>query len=71
VFNGFLLSANLDALFDKFLISFTDLGEICISSTIPEICCLQLGLSGEMKLRWMAPAHRHYLAFHRERFGRI
>ncbi len=28
VFNGFLLSANLDALFDQFLISFTDDGEL-------------------------------------------
>ena len=34
VFNGFLLSANLDALFDKCLITFDDQGKIVIASRI-------------------------------------
>lgn len=30
VFNGFLLNANLDALFDRFLITFSDDGELSL-----------------------------------------
>lgn len=37
VFNGFLLSANLDALFDRFLISFDEQGVLVIA---PALTCL-------------------------------
>lgn len=71
VFNGFLLSANLDALFDKFLISFSDAGDLLVSPQLSLADRQLLGLDGLLKLRWVAPAHGPYLAFHRDRFGNV
>lgn len=68
VFNGFLLSANLDALFDKFLISFTDQGHLLISNQIPPQDCELLRLNNQLQLRWITPSHLPYLSFHRARF---
>lgn len=65
VFNGFLLTANLDALFDRFLISFDDQGGLLISSRIPVADLQQLGIHSGMRLRWLAAEHRKYLCFHR------
>ena len=68
VFNGFLLSANLDALFDKFLISFADDGALLVSPKLSADDRLLLGLNPSLQLRWVAPGHSPYLAFHRGRF---
>jgi putative restriction endonuclease len=68
VFNGFLLSANLDALFDNFLISFADQGEVLISPYITQRDKELLGLSDKLNLRWLAPEHLQYLDFHRRKF---
>jgi len=68
VFNGFLLSANLDALFDKFLISFSDAGDLLVSPQLTLADRQLLGLDAALKLRWVAAAHGPYLAFHRHRF---
>ena len=68
VFNGFLLSANLDALFDKFLISFTDNGEIIINLSITSEDLVRLGINSNMKLRWIMPEHLVYLEYHRNKF---
>lgn len=68
VFNGFLLSANLDALFDKFLISFADDGALLVSPKLSVADRQLLGLDVSQRLRWLAPGHVPYLAFHRERF---
>ena len=65
VFNGFLLSANLDALFDKFLISFTDEGALLVSAELSVTERSLLGLDAPLTLRWVAPGHLPYLAFHR------
>lgn len=67
VFNGFLLVANLDALFDRFLISFDDDGGLLISPTITDEIRSRLGLHPGMALRWISDAHRAYLAWHRTR----
>jgi hypothetical protein len=67
VFNGFLLSANLDALFDKFLISFSDEGELRISDQISSDNRKLLGISESLNLRWLSPEHLRYLKFHREK----
>lgn len=67
VFNGFLFTANFDALFDRFLISFNDEGKILVSKSLladKE----RLNLSESMKLRWLSDAHKPYLAYHRENF---
>jgi hypothetical protein len=68
VFNGFLLSANLDALFDKFLISFADDGQLLIGTQLSAADQQLLGLDGGLCLRWVASEHLAYLSFHRERF---
>jgi putative restriction endonuclease len=68
VFNGFLLVANLDALFDRFLVSFDDAGRLLISSLLSTDARGQLGLQPSMMLRWLSDAHRVYLAWHRLQF---
>lgn len=68
VFNGFLLIANLDALFDRFLISFDDRGQLLVSPRLTDRQTVQLGIHSVLKLRWFTDAHRNYLAFHRARF---
>lgn len=68
VFNGFLLSANLDALFDKFLISFDSYGQILISSLLTVNQGNLIGLTTDLRLRWLATPHLIYLKYHRECF---
>ena len=68
VFNGFLLSANLDVLFDSFLVSFTSSGELLVSQTITPSDQQKLGLAADMRLRWVSAQHGPYLDFHRQRF---
>lgn len=67
VFNGFLLTANLDALFDRFLISFDSTGNILISKKILANDRELLGISEQMKLRWLTSEHEIYLQPHRKR----
>lgn len=67
-FNGFLLVANLDALFDRFLISFDDTGSLLTSARLSQSDLHGLGIHPGMTLRWLANEHRHYLQWHRERF---
>ncbi|HQC73044.1 MAG TPA: HNH endonuclease, partial [Candidatus Competibacteraceae bacterium] len=67
VFNGFLLSANLDALFDRFLISFDEQGVLIIAPTLAGLDLLPLGIAPGMKLRWINTLHQPYLAQHRAR----
>lgn len=67
VFNGFLLVANLDALFDGFLVSFDDAGSMLVSPRLSADSRSRLGLRPGMALRWLSDQHRGYLAWHRER----
>jgi len=69
VFNGFLLSANLDTLFDQYLISFTVEGGILISPQITVKDRVCLGLSPEMKLRWIAEGHLKFLKYHQDKYA--
>lgn len=71
VFNGFLLSANLDVLFDSFLISFSEAGELLVSKAITPSDQQKLGLAEGMSLRWISAQHGHYLGFHRQRFWQV
>jgi putative restriction endonuclease len=68
VYNGFLLGASLDALFDCFLISFTNEGELLVSPYVADGDKVKLGLNGVMQLRWISAQHLPYLRFHRERY---
>lgn len=71
VFNGFLLCAHLDALFDRFLISFDDEGRLLLSPTVSSQDQATLGLDQSLRLRWLTPMHRMYLLYHRERFNSV
>jgi putative restriction endonuclease len=71
VFNGFLLSANLDALFDRFLISFDEQGFLIIASTLTDQDLVPLGIAAGMRLRWVSAHHQPYLALHRAKLRAI
>lgn len=66
--NGLILSANLDALFDRGLISFSDAGGMLVSSQIAEADRKMLGLSRPLSVK---PSSRQarYLRYHREMHG--
>ena len=68
VFNGFLLNANLDALFDRHLISFDQHGKILISPQLNQEQCQLLGLHSDLSLRWLTHQHQPYLNYHRALF---
>ena len=63
--NGLLLSANLDALFDVGLISFTDEGKMLIADEVPADQRLQLGIPMRLRIR-PDQALKRYLAHHRK-----
>lgn len=67
VFNGFLLAANLDALFDRFLISFDRKGVVITSDLISSQNRDCLGLNANLQLRWLTERHENYLQSHRAR----
>jgi len=67
VYNGLLLAAHLDAAFDTFLISFDDDGRIILSDVLTPPDRNALGLSPDLRLTKVAPAHLPKLAWHRER----
>jgi len=66
VYNGFLLTANIDALFDNGLISFTDDGVVLLSHRVKEDTFMKLGLHAGMSLRWIDSRHLPFLQWHRE-----
>lgn len=66
VFNGILLVANLDALFDRGLISFDDSGTLLVSPHISKESQQQLHLNNSLRLRWVANEHLNYLRWHRD-----
>jgi len=66
-YNGLLLLPNLDACFDLGLISFSDSGDILISSQLDEVTLSQLGISSRIKLLQVKQKHKSYLSFHRKK----
>ena len=66
VFNGFLLCAHLDALFDRGLLTFTDDGLGQLSPQITPSVQAALNLTGEIRLRWCSPKHAPFLHYHRQ-----
>jgi HNH endonuclease len=66
--NGLLLSAHLDALFDKGLISFNENGKMLVSKKLPATERRELRLSGRLLQRpWKEL--RSYLSIHRKTYG--
>jgi hypothetical protein len=66
VFNGLLLAPNLDAAFDRGLVTFGDDGHIAVSAGLSSDAIVALGLAPGLRLRAVAAGHRLFLAWHRE-----
>ena len=66
--NGILLSPILDALFDRYLISFSNEGNILISKKLDDINFKDLGIDKDTKLRRVYDDMLKYLERHREIF---
>lgn len=64
--NGLLLSPNLDKLFDRKLISFSDTGALLVSPALAPTDAAALGIRQEMRLRKIPPGALKYLARHRD-----
>jgi len=62
--NGFLLSANIDALFDRGVISFTGQGEMLLSQQLSAEKLREFGAYGNLTSK-LNHAQIKYLAFHR------
>ena len=56
VFNGFLLAAHLDALFDRHLMTFDEAGFAVFAPSIGGETRTRLGLCGSVRLRWLLQA---------------
>ena len=67
--NGILLSPNIDALFDRHLISVQDNGEIMISSKLRTEDLNLLGVNHNMRLRIVFNDMKPYLSRHRKIFN--
>ncbi len=63
-FNGFLLTPNLDRLFDYGLISFSDDGQILISKDVPMLEYGTLGIGTDMQIWKIAEGHKEFLDYH-------
>ena len=66
--NGILLSPDIDALFDKYLISFDDSGNIIVPNKIKDSELEVLGIHKKMKLSHISEEMKYYLSKHRETF---
>lgn len=67
--NGLMLTANLDALFDRGLISFDKSGAMLVSAEISDLDSMKLGLKNARLLIRPSEWQERYLAYHRQAFG--
>ena len=65
VFNGLLLAPNLDAAFDRGLITVADDGAILVSPTLPNEARTALGFDALPPVPGLGERHREYLQWHR------
>ena len=68
-FNGLLMVAHLDALFDRALISFGEAGEMLVSGGLSDREKTVFGLPPPRQVIPLTPAHQGYMRHHRERFS--
>ncbi|CAN1544340.1 HNH nuclease [Methylophilaceae bacterium] len=64
-YNGLLLSPHIDTLFDKGYISFTDDGEMLVSSETDTLVLSQWGLRAKLNVGTFNEKQKVYLAYHR------
>jgi hypothetical protein len=70
VFNGLLLAPNLDAAFDRGLLTFSDAGAPVVSAKLGDSDRAALGLSGALPPLPLATGHQRYLLWHRSKVFR-
>lgn len=68
--NGLLLAAQVDALFDRYLLSFSDDGNVLVASRLTKALLLSIGIRFEMKPS-IKPANLRYLEWHRDSFHEV
>lgn len=68
-FNGLLLAASIDRLFDAGYISFADDGRLLLLPAVAESELMLLGVEPSARLKRVMDEHRPYLASHRARHG--
>lgn len=66
VFNGLLLAPNLDAAFDRGLITITEGGVIIVSPQLGDVDSRLLGLDVALRVQHLEGGHQQFLRFHRE-----
>ena len=64
--NGLMLAPHVDHLFDQGYISFSDVGDILISSECPPAVLTAWGISPSTNVRPFRVTQRPFLAYHRE-----
>lgn len=67
-YNGLILAASIDRLFDAGLISFSDDGRL-LHKTVLGSELVAIGLADESRLRFVSGRHRPFLAAHRKQHG--
>ncbi|MCV2437195.1 HNH endonuclease [Paucibacter sp. DJ2R-2] len=70
-YNGLLLAASIDKLFDQGLISFDESGRMLRCTALRGVDLLALGITADARLRAISPKHQPYLAAHRNKHGFI
>ncbi|MBP6835629.1 MAG: HNH endonuclease, partial [Deltaproteobacteria bacterium] len=70
VFNGFLLEARIDAVFDQGFVTVADDGRMLVAAELGAEARELLGLDQERRVLWLDEQHRTYLAWHRARVFR-
>lgn len=67
-FNGLLLTASLDKLFDQHFVTFDEHGQMLTNPRFTERDLKAAGVSADMRLRALPDALKPYLARHREKY---
>ena len=70
-YNGLLLCPNADKLFDKGFISFTDEGDLLVSSQMEKSLLESLGIDPHKNVGDFAKEQKHYLKHHREHVFKV
>ncbi len=70
VFNGLLLEARVDAVFDQGFVTVDDEGRLVVAAELGAEARQMLGLDVERRVRRLEAQHRVYLAWHRARVFR-
>lgn len=70
-YNGLLLTPNLDHALDRCLITFADDGSLLTSAALAPEDAVALGIHHGLKLRFVRPQHKPFLAYHRSLFERL